>query len=121
MIAVLTAAKDVREESRLTSRAKSFRHLINRAISTSPQTSSKAILEVYKNIKAPPHIAETIKRWADKFVAIDEATIWHEILAALSLEDKFNITLHGKNRVVVQLRGKSTLHEGDPCSQLLWN
>ena len=52
---------------------------------------------------------------------MDEATIWHEILAALSLEDKFNITLHGKNRVVVQLRGKSKLHEGDPCSQLLWN
>ena len=57
----------------------------------------------------------------EQFIALEDATVWHQILAALSLEDKFKITLHGKNRVVVQLRGDSTLSDGDPCTQLLWN
>ena len=50
-----------------------------------------------------------------------QLTVWHKILAALSLEDKFQVTIHGKNRVVIQLHGKSTLYAGDPYTQLLWN
>ena len=121
LMAILTAAKDVHEQLKLTSRAKSFRHLINRAISTNPEIASHIILRMLNNSVVPQHITETIGRWANKFIALEDATVWHQILAALSLEDKFKITLHGKNRVVVQLRGDSTLSDGDPCTQLLWN
>jgi exonuclease III len=121
LLAILPAAKEVREHLKSTSRARSFRHLINRAISTTPETSSHVILNVYSNNVVPQHITATIGRWANKFVALAEEPVWHQILAALSLEDKFRVTLHGKNRVVVQLLGKSTLYAGNPCSQLLWN
>jgi hypothetical protein len=47
--------------------------------------------------------------------------LWHDILAILSLEDKFQVTTIGENKVIVQLRGSSTIYSGDPRTRMLWN
>ena len=92
MIETLTAAADICDGSRSTSRAKSFRNLINRAIAASPHSAATAILQVFSVTSAPLHISETIGRWAIKFVSAEASPLWHDILAILSLEDKFQVT-----------------------------
>ena len=60
MISALTTAKDILEDAKTTSRAKSLRNLINRSIATSPTASCRAILNVFENSQAPAHIAALI-------------------------------------------------------------
>ena len=50
-----------------------------------------------------------------------DAPMWHDILSILSLEDKFQVNLHGKNNAIVELRGRTTIRSGNPCTQMLWN
>ena len=106
MISALTTAKDILQDAKTTSRAKSFRNLINRSIATSPTSSCRAILNVFEKSQAPAHIAPLIGKYATKFTSCGEAPEWHRVLSLLSLSDKFQITECGENRVVIQLRGK---------------
>jgi exonuclease III len=119
MISALTTAKDILQTAKSTSRAKSFRNLINRSIAASPKSSCRAIIHVFETAVAPAHVSELIEKWATKFTLIGEAPAWHKALSLLSLPDKFRLTDCGVNRVNVLLRGK--IVKGNPCTQLLWN
>ena len=119
LISASKTAKDIPQISKSTSRAKSFRNLINRAICANPKSSPNAILHAFETATAPEHIAELIGRWALKFTSSGEAPQWHKILYLLALPDKFQITECGANRVTIRLRG--TITKGNPCTQLLWN
>ena len=57
MIETLKAAANISDGSRSTSRAKSFRNLINRAIAASPRSAATAILQLFSASAAPLHIS----------------------------------------------------------------
>ena len=119
VVAALTAAKNIPESAKSTSRAKSMRNLLNRAISACPSLTAPSVLRMCAGAQVPPHISNLVGTWATKYTSTSEAPVWHEILASLSLPDKFQITEHSETCATLKLGKKD--NKGDPCIQLLWN
>ena len=118
-MAAIQAAKDIPQEHKATPRAKSLRHLINRAIFSSPATAAIAAVETCRGTHVPLHVSELLEKWAVKYTSAGEAPAWHQILASLQVTDKIRVIEHTPTRVSIQLLGAA--RSGDPTTQLLWN
>ena len=118
-VAAIQAAICIPHVLRGSARAKSIRHLISRAIYSSPDTVVIAAVNACKGAQVPLHVSELLEKWATKYTAAGPAPAWHQVLASLSLDDKIKIVTHGPSRVSIQLVGPS--REGDPLTHMLWN
>ena len=118
-IAAIQAASVISQEQRATPRAKSLRHLIDRAILCSPATAVIAAVETCRGARVPLHVSQLLEKWALKYTSSGEAPAWHQVLASLQMDDKIHISEHAPTRVSIHLLG--TTRAGDPATQLLWN
>ena len=117
----LAAAMDISQASCATSRAKSIRNLIAKAVTGSPSTTVVAILKACTGATVPPHISELLGKLAVGHTSVNEAPEWHKVLGALAILDEYQVIEHSPTRVSLVLQGALQDKGGDPCTQLLWN
>ena len=75
VVAALTAAKNIPESAKSTSRAKSMRNLLNRAISACPSLTAPSVLRMCAGVQLPPHISNLVGTWATKYTSTSEAPV----------------------------------------------
>ena len=117
--AAISTALKIDEPLKNTSRAKSIRHLINKAIIAYPEVVAVAIIDLCTMSRIPIHLSKQLEKWAFKHTTEGVATNWHQVLSTLNLASRPKVEEYGRTARSIHL--EQVTHTSDPLTHLLYN